>query len=157
MQSHQVIRAAFDKASPKQIAADLGVSLSLVYKWAEPPGTESGSRNPLDRVAQLIETTNDRRIIDWLCRQAGGYFVPNPSAQARKMEVLPATHEIVAQFGAMLAQISTAAKDHVVTPAEAAEIRDCWDSLKSYTEAFVRSCEEGDFATMRKLLPQGSV
>ena len=37
MKSHELLREVIEKCSPKQMAADLGVSLSLVYKWAEPP------------------------------------------------------------------------------------------------------------------------
>ena len=36
MKSHELLREVIEKCSPKQMAADLGVSLSLVYKWAEP-------------------------------------------------------------------------------------------------------------------------
>ncbi len=38
---------------PKAIASELGVSLSLVYKWAqEQSESGSGSRNPLDRIVE---------------------------------------------------------------------------------------------------------
>jgi hypothetical protein len=50
-----------------------------------------------------------------------------------------------------LAHISAAANDHSVSVSEADEIRQCWDKLKSYAEAFVRSCEAGDFETMRRI------
>ena len=44
------------KKAPKQVAADLGLSLSMVYKWAEPPNHASGSGtgNPLDRIEALL-------------------------------------------------------------------------------------------------------
>ena len=60
MESHEVIKKACEKTSPKEVAAELGVSLSLVYKWAQ-PNTElgSGSRNPLDRVLELLRITKD--------------------------------------------------------------------------------------------------
>jgi hypothetical protein len=155
MQSHQVLRESFEKTSPKALAAELGVSLSLVYKWAEPQSADgSGSRNPLDRVATLMQTTGSPQIIEWLCRQAGGYFVPNPKPASGKVEVLPATHEIVGQFAELLSKISTAAMDHEITTPEAADIRRSWDALKSYTEGFVRCCEEGDFSSMKQILPR---
>ena len=37
MQSYELLREVFEKKTPKQVAADLGLSLSMVYKWAEPP------------------------------------------------------------------------------------------------------------------------
>lgn len=149
MESHEVLRRAFDKTSPKAIAADLGISLSLVYKWAERQSDDgSGSRNPLDRLLKIIELSNDLRIVEWLCQQNGGYFVRNPSGSSKVDEVLPATNEIVSQFSDLLQQISTAAVDHSINAKEAADIREVWDKLKSYTEGFVRCCEEGDYDQM---------
>lgn len=152
MESHEVLRRAFENTSPKAIAAELGLSLSLVYKWAERPSEDgSGSRNPLDRLLKIIELSEDRRIIEWLCRRCGGYFVPNPAAQDEDYDLLPVTQEIVAQFSEMLTDISKAAIDHSITMPEAAEIRESWDKLKSYTEGFVACCEQGDFDRMERI------
>ena len=151
MNSHQVIRNACDKHGAKEIAGRLGVSLSLVYKWAQ-PRTESGSgsRNPLDRVIELISSTRDPRIIEWICEQAGGYFVRNPeSMDGDDYEVMPATSQIVGQFAALLAEISKAAHDDSITTGESRRIRRVWDALKSFAEGFVNCCEDGDFKKMR--------
>ena len=152
MQSHEVLKAAFDQSSPKAIAAELGVSLSLVYKWAqEQSDTGSGSRNPLDRIMEIYDHTQHQAIIEWLCEQADGYFVRNPLSQCEQgYEVLPATNEIVGQFSSMLTRISQAALDNSINQEEAEEIRGCWDKLKSYAEGFVRCCEEGDFELMHE-------
>lgn len=147
MESHEVLRNAFAKTSPKAVAADLGISLSLVYKWAEKQSEDgSGSRNPLDRLLKIIELSGDPGIIEWLCQQNGGYFVRNPKSFCEKgYQVLPATNEIISQFSSLLHKISAAAIDHSITSKEAKEIRECWDKLKSYAEGFVRCCEEGDY------------
>ena len=49
MQSHELLKEVLKKTSAKQISADMGLSLSLIYKWAEPPTEETGSgaNNPL--------------------------------------------------------------------------------------------------------------
>jgi hypothetical protein len=153
MESHEVLRSALRKTSPKAVAAELGVSLSLVYKWAEKPGVEAaGSRNPLDRVLQIIELSGDRGILEWLCQRQGGHFTPDPDVSGERIDhVLPATQEIIGQFSNLLARISAAATDHSVTREEADEIRQCWDQLKSYAEAFVRACEKGDFKSMPRV------
>src|ERR1041385_1952751 len=63
MQSHELLREVFHKCSAKQAAAELGLSLSMIYKWAEPDeGTGSGTTNPLDRVEALLRCTNDHRL-----------------------------------------------------------------------------------------------
>jgi hypothetical protein len=152
MESHEVLRSAFDKTSPKAVAAELGLSLSLIYKWAERQSEDgSGSRNPLDRLLKVVEVTGDPGIVEWLCQRIGGYFVPNPDGIGADYEVLPATHEIIRQFSVLLQEISKAAADDSITGGEAAEIRGRWDKLKSYTEGFVACCEKGDFEKLRQL------
>lgn len=138
------------KTSPKAVAAELGISLSLVYKWAEKPSDDgSGSRNPLDRLQKVIDLSEDAGIVEWLCRQNGGHFVRDPEVAGQDIpHVLPATQEIISQFSDLLSQISDAAMDHSITKAEAKEIRAIWDKLKSYAEGFVRCCEKGDFEKM---------
>ncbi|MEM9280820.1 MAG: phage regulatory CII family protein [Verrucomicrobiota bacterium] len=156
MESHEVLKEAFDQSntSPKEIASELGVSLSLVYKWAQPnTETGSGSRNPLDRIAALIALTKDPAIAEWLCQRSGGYFVRNPKSSCDgNYEVVPATHTIVQQFAGLLDVVSRAAQDNTITPEESAEIRIVWDRLKAYCEGFVRCCEEGDFEQIQKEL-----
>ena len=156
MESHEVLKEAFDSptASPKEIASELGVSLSLVYKWAQPPeGQGSGSRNPLDRVEELVRLTRHPEIVEWLCQRAGGYFVRNPkSCPTKGYSVVPATHQIVQQFAGLLDAVSRAAQDNEISAEESEEIRLVWDKLKSYCEGFVRCCEEGDFEPIQKEL-----
>lgn len=151
MESHEILKEAFEKTSPKAVAAELGVSLSLVYKWAqEQSATGSGSRNPLDRILEIVRLTEDIRIVEWLCAQCGGYFVRNPDTACEKgFEYLPATNEIVSQFSVLLARISQAALDNSIDGEESAEIRQHWDKLKCYAEGFVRCCEEGDFEKVK--------
>jgi len=156
MESHEVLKQAFESAhtSPKEVASELGVSLSLVYKWAQAKSeTGSGSRNPLDRVEALLELTRDPVIAEWICQKAGGYFVRNPKSSCEEgYEVVPATHHIVQQFAGLLDVVSRAAIDNNIDPDESAEIRIVWDRLKAYCEGFVRCCEEGDFEQIQKEL-----
>ncbi len=156
MKSHEVLKAAFDNASPKEIAAELGISISLVYKWAqEQSDTGSGAVNPLDRVIELYKITNDPRILEYLCAQCDGYFVRNPVSHCKKgFQVLPATNEIIAQFSLLLMRISSAAGDNSISDDEASDIRNCWDKLKGYGEGFVRCCEEGDFQKIEASLKE---
>tara|TARA_R110002096_G_scaffold163992_2_gene331629 strand:- start:58 stop:537 length:480 start_codon:yes stop_codon:yes gene_type:complete len=146
MESHEVIKEALSKTSPKAVASDLGVSLSLVYKWAQ-PNTElgSGSRNPLDRIHELMKLTGEEKIIHWLCKQAGGHYVRNPDDQINDYEYAPATNEIVHQFAELLQVITRAAADNTITPDESDRIRQVWDELKMITEGFVKACEERRF------------
>ena len=152
MHSHELLREAFKQTSPKQVAADLGLSLSLIYKWAEPPDDQAGSgaTNPLDRLAILIRSTNDLRLVQWICQRAGGFFIHNPKTRnAHPDFLIPATNEIVQEFADLLAVVAQAAADNQISPAEAKNIRARWEELKSVTETFVHCCEEGNFQAIK--------
>lgn len=152
VESHEVLRDALEKISPKEVAAEMGLSLSMVYKWAQPQNEQgSGSLNPLDRCAELMRLTKDPAIIQWLCQQADGFFVRNPQRSFRSPKdgtVMPAMNQIVQQFADLLEAITKAAIDHVISPPEARRIRTEWDQLKSSTESFVHACEQGDFSQL---------
>jgi hypothetical protein len=151
MQSHELLREVLQKTSAKQVAADLNLSLSMIYKWAEPDeGDGSGAVNPLDRIQQLLHSTQDRRLVQWICERAGGFFILNPKTNKPHPDYLiPATNEIVQEFADLLAVIASAAADNEVSPAEAKKIRARWEELKSVTEGFVACCEEGNFSALQ--------
>ena len=152
MQSHELLREVIQKTSAKQVASDLNLSLSMIYKWAEPDdGDGSGAVNPLDRIEQLIRSTNDRRLVQWICERAGGFFILNPKTNKPHPEYLiPATNEIVQEFADLLSIIAVTAADNQITPKEAKQIRARWEDLKSVTEGFVACCEEGNFSALKE-------
>ena len=150
MQSHELLKEVLKKTSAKQIAGDLGLSLSLIYKWAEPPSDDSGSgaNNPLDRIDQLLRITHDRRIAQWVCERAGGFYIANPQPKTPPA-LIPATNDIVQEFADMLGVIATAAADQQITKDEAKSIRQRWEELKTVTEGFVRTAELGNFGDVK--------
>jgi hypothetical protein len=174
MQSHELLREVFQKTSAKQVAADLGLSLSMIYKWAEPPSPGfgascpdedglvapkrseggSGSVNPLDRVEALIRSTDDPRLVQWICQRAGGFFIQNPKTiNPHPDYLIPATNEIVQEFADLLAVIAVAAGDNQITEKESEKIRARWEELKTVTETFVACCEEGNFSALKAKPP----
>jgi hypothetical protein len=151
MHSHEVMRDVLKKTSAKQIAAEIGLSLSLIYKWAEPPEDESGSGtgSPLDRVGQLIRITGDARVAQWVCEQAGGFYIRNPQNLPPHQALIPITNDIVQEFADMLATIAKSSADSVITKDEANHIRRRWEELKSVTEGFVTAAESGNFGAAK--------
>ena len=151
MQSYELLREVFDKKAPKQVAADLGLSLSMVYKWAEPPNhaAGSGTGNPLDRIEALLTSTGDHRLVQWICQRAGGFFIRNPKNSPHPHFLIPATNQIVQEFADLLHVVTLASEDNQITKAEAKEIRARWEELKTVTEGFVACCEEGNFGPMK--------
>jgi hypothetical protein len=154
MQSHEVLKELLKGTSAKQIAADMGLSLSLIYKWAEPPSADAGSgaNNPLDRIEQLQTITKDPRIAQWVCERAGGFFITNPEHKPHDRALIPVTNKIVQEFADMLGVIAVAASDSQITKEEAKQIRRRWEELKSVTEGFVRASEQGSFGELKKTL-----
>jgi hypothetical protein len=154
MESHELLREVFQKVSPKQAAAEMGLSLSMIYKWAEPPDSTSGAANPLDRVAALIQCNDDHRVVQWVCHKAGGFFVKNPSTRhPHPLHLVPAMNSVVQEFADLLSVMAAAASDSQITPAESKSIRARWEELKSVTEEFVQCCEEGNFRDLKKAQP----
>ncbi len=151
MQSHELLREVIQKCSAKELAAETGLSLSMIYKWAEPPDAAgSGTVNPLDRIDTLLRCSGDPRIVQWICQRASGFFIKNPSAADHHPDsLLPATNEIVQEFADLLAVIAKAVADNQITLEEAADIRGRWEELKSVTEGFVQCCEQGNFRALR--------
>ena len=126
MESYELLREAFEKRSAKEVAAEMGLSLSMIYKWAEPPDDSSGSGavNPLDRVAGLVRATNDERIVQWLCQRANGFFIRNPkSVHPVPDYLIPATNSVIQQFAELLAVVAVASDDKHITKQEAKMIR----------------------------------
>lgn len=159
MQSHEVLKEVLKQTSAKQIAADMGLSLSLIYKWTEAPAADAGSgaSNPLDRIDQLLKSTGDRRIAQWVCERAGGFFIVNPEhSKAHAYSLIPLTNAIVQDFADMLAVIATAAADSTITADEAKQIRRRWEDLKSVTEGFVHAAEAGNFTAIKNELDRPS-
>ncbi len=152
MQSHELLKEVLKKTSAKQIAAEMGLSLSLIYKWAEPPdeGAGSGANNPLDRIAQLVRITKDPRIAQWVCELADGFFITNPRVKPDAQQLIPSTNSIVQEFADMLGVIAVAASDSAISKEEARVIRRRWEDLKSVTEGFVRNCEDGNFTALKE-------
>lgn len=150
MKSHEMFRELFETVSPKELASALGLSVSMIYKWAEPSGeVGSGTPNPLERIAALLKITGDIRIAKWVCLRAGGFYIKSPEAAQSEgaRSVVTETNQIVQDFAEMLSAIATAAVDNAITAEETRDIRNRWEHLKSATEAFVCCCERGNFET----------
>ncbi len=153
MESWQVLKSALDRVGAKVVAGRMGLSQSLVYRWAQPPTGlpddpgGSGVRNPLDRLADLFELTGDRELVHWLCHRAGGFYVPNPLAEGNiDLAVLHQTQEMIKDFSDLLEAVSEAlSNDRFIDLHEAEHIRNEWEKLKCLGESFAVCCEQGSF------------
>ena len=150
VKSWEVLREAADRIGVKALAAKLNLSTALVYKWCQESARDdpssSGARNPLDRLCEIYDATDDERIVNWMCNSAGGFFVKNPVVQPGEREgnLLSATQRMVEDFGALLSAVSRSIEnDGQITADEADHIRQTWERLKTQSELFVVACEQG--------------
>ncbi|HKQ50196.1 MAG TPA: helix-turn-helix domain-containing protein [Phycisphaerae bacterium] len=150
MESHEVLREAAEKVGVKALAAHLRLSPALVYKWCEESETDdpdaSGTRNPLDRLRDIVQATGHIGVVGWLCQQAGGFFVHNPDAKSADIDtdLLQSTQQLVLGFSELLNEVSqSVANDGAITAGEARKIRREWEDLKTTAETFVVACERG--------------
>ncbi len=154
MRSYEVLKRAADRVGVKALAADLRLSPALVYKWcqdwdADDPDA-SGARNPLDRLADVVRVTGDREVVNWLCHEAGGFYVTNPGDPPVDVatELLGNTQGLVKEFSQLLTTVTKSIEDDgEIEPAEADRIREAWERLKGTAEAFTVACERGQFHT----------
>ena len=147
MDSYEVLKKSVSEPGVKSVASDMGLSTSLIYKWCQPSDSAdaSGADNPLDRLARIHELTQDTGPIQWLCRKANGYFVPN--VETRDIDAVPLLHmtrRIVREFSDLLDVLTESIEnDGVIDLGEAEKIRIEWENLKSSAESFVAACEQG--------------
>ncbi|MGE3180608.1 MAG: phage regulatory CII family protein [Phycisphaerae bacterium] len=155
MKSWEILRDASDTIGVKALAAKLGLSSALIYKWCQEPSKEdtgsSGARNPLDRLLAIYLATKDPRVINWICNEADGFFVQNPHSDPGPAEqhLLGTTQRMVLDFSTMLAEISRSIEnDGIIKLDEADRIRQTWETLKTTAEKFVVACEKGMYETL---------
>lgn len=145
----------------KALAGRLNLSTALIYKWCQESPREdpagSGARNPLDRIREIYEATEDDRVVNWMCQAARGFFVRNPSVEPGETEehLLGTTQRVVMDFGDLLATVSRSIEDDGQINAEEAErIRQAWETLKTKAECFVVACEHGMYRDDEESSPQ---
>ena len=152
MRSHEVLKRAADSVGVKALAAELRLSPALIYKWCQEWDQQdpeaSGARNPLDRLGDIVQVTGDRRVVNWLCHEAGGFYVSNPAVPPPDIsaELLQNTQRLVKEFSELLMTVTKSIEDDgKIEPAEADRIRDSWEMFKTTVESFTVACERGLF------------
>ena len=150
MRSYEILRESAEGIGVKALAGALRLSPALVYKWCQESSQDdpdaSGARNPLDRLADIVKATSSTDVVNWLCHEAGGFFVSNPAPLDSDVqtELLMTTQRLVQEFSHLLTTVTRSIEDDgQVDPAEADRIRRAWEQLKCSAEAFTVACEQG--------------
>ena len=150
MLSHEVLRQAAEPIGVKALAASLRLSPAMVYKWCQESSRDdpdaSGARNPLDRLRDIVSATGSTDVVNWLCHEAGGFYVPNPKVPQTSLdtELLVNTQRLVEEFSHLLSTVTRSIEnDGRIDPVEADAIRRAWEKLKNTAEEFTVACERG--------------
>ena len=141
VRSADILKSTVSEVGVKQVAAQLKVSTSLAYKWCDPKqiSGESSVNNPLDRVVDLYELTQDDQMVQWICEQANGFLAKNPSIDPDSTSSdLEHTQKIVREFSELLNVISSSiSNDSSLSSEQLITIRSEWEDLKQAGESFV--------------------
>ncbi|MEJ6716864.1 MAG: helix-turn-helix domain-containing protein [Akkermansiaceae bacterium] len=153
--SHEVLKDVISIRGAKAVAAEMGLSQSMIYKWCQPSERpdDSGADNPLDRVIGLYSITEEAEPIEWLCEQTDSFRVRNPQAEPCLISslVLENTQVMLKEYSEVLEAVmeSYADKNHIDLDG-AKRIRKEWEDLKRAGEQFVFGCEQGIFNSSEK-------
>lgn len=101
--------------SPKEIAARMDCSLSLLYSWQDL--SESGADIPLKRLVQLTLVTNDGRALAALAAEAGYCALPIP-ALGVVGEIEPESMSALHEFSEFMRENSKAFFDRLISKLE---------------------------------------
>ncbi len=153
MRSDEILRRATDEIGVKALAAELKLSSAMVYKWCQESNRDdpdaSGARNPLDRLADIVRVTGSVEVVNWLCNEAGGFYVrnPDPPRQPLSLGMLNETQKLVEEFSHLLSTVTRSIEDDgFIEVDEAERIRSSWEKLKSSAEGFSVACERGMYS-----------
>lgn len=151
MRSFEIIKAAVKEQGVKRVASEMNLSTSLIYKWCQENEGElsAGADNPLDRVKKLYHITGDVALIQWLCKEADGFFTHNPAELDKDVtgkNPLKMTQKMLEEFSELLTAVSKSIEnDDIIDEQETVHIRNLWEKLKTSTESFVLACEDGAY------------
>lgn len=147
MESHDIVKELLKRVPAKHVAQELGVSLSLVYKWAEAPIVGSGTSNPLDRIEVITRLAGDMAPLDWLCSRFDGAFVKRPDQEVTTEDFVYRISRIIIELGHVLGEFSSSSGiPEKVSPAKVREARLRWEKAKSIIESFLAAAEQGQFS-----------
>jgi len=147
MESHDIVKNLLKKVPAKHVAQELGVSLSLVYKWAEAPIVGSGTSNPLDRIEVLARLAQDMAPLEWLCTRFDGSFVKRPDIEVTTEDFIYRVSQVMMELGRVLGEYSKPPKgSDKFTIEKVREIRMRWERAKDVIEKFLAAAEHGHYS-----------
>ena len=151
MSSNDILQSTMERVGVKYIAHELGVSQSLVYKWTQDKNV-SGTTNPLERIREIIDITKDSQMLDWLCSEFSGVFVPDVSCdnELELEKYMLHYQKLLINFNELSTIIlESIIDDQKIDAKEYDKIRKKWYCVKQYVEGFINHCQRWSEATSK--------
>lgn len=138
-----------------EVAQACGLSTSLISKWKEPHGdfTDSGARNPLDRIACVMETvfkiSPERALLPlkWLAERFGFVLVPLPQNQKGLRDAHQHLMTLIADFGKLMQDSTAALEDGRITVEECRQLQtdgyELQEEVAIYLDAIEKAVADG--------------
>lgn len=153
MKSFEVIRESIKPVGAKYVAHELHLGERIIHTWQEePPSADnpsgSGKRNPLDIILTIFNILKERhtehayKIIYWICQQADGFFIKNPTINGNlSKSISKALQKEFKEFSEYTEAVIKAWDDGKITSEEIKKVRKEWEDIKQVSEEFVCSLE----------------
>lgn len=146
--SHDALHHAYSKDQKfgaKALVDSVGVSLSLLQKWGEHPGSttdpKAGAANPLDYIVHFCRATGSAVAAEWICASCGGFIVEHEScAEGHGRDLVSSWQQVHRELAELDCVITTAAQDDRIDKAESESIRAEWEDVKEWMRCFVPMC-----------------
>lgn len=139
MESYEAIRRAV-AGDAVAVAKRIGKSSSLVHKWCEPHSdfTDSGTRNPLDRIEIVIEAAlragraprDAFAPIFFLAESFGGLFLPPVPRTIETSDYSKQLCKSIKEAGEAFSEVAKALEDDNLSPNERrAMLREIYEAI----------------------------
>jgi len=146
--SHEAVRDAYaarQSCGTKMLVSSMDLSLSMLQKWGQPPGSTiaplAGSANPFDYLVRFARATDNILPLQWLCHACDGFLGQDDTESAPDERTLESSWQRVHCELAELDYVITAAvQDGKIDHSESPRIRAEWEDVKKWMRGFVRGC-----------------
>ena len=137
--NEHILNEATKGVNKKELASELGFS-DPSYLYRQLNGKE---RNVLEQIQPWIEAENGDIIIQWLCKENGGFFYKEQEYEG--IQDFSIINKVLDGFSDYFKTFSHSLADGEVDIKEGEACREKFNKLKSIIEPFLQAAENGKY------------
>ena len=146
--SHDAVRDAYEarqSCGTKMLGDSMKLSLSMLQKWGEPPGSTAaplaGSANPFDYLVNFARATGSILSLQWLCHSCDGFVSRDDlDSPPDELTLVSSWQRVHCELAELDFVITAAVQDGKIDHAESPRIRTEWEDAKKWMRGFVQGC-----------------